>query len=580
MSFDYHSYQSEIMLIVNHTELAQKAVEMGFSPPICAEDEVLTEEQLSVLRESGKCVAVAMFDPDNVDAGDSAVDQLKQNNIPTVHYDFVISLPEDQATLDDAVRHFPSIEFISKILIDRGFMKDRNHTDRCGNCHHPLKPGDKYCRKCGTERGKGAFDPFLNRMDVVYGPPIKMQYKCQACGHKWVTVCLGGEESFYCPSCGEKAAKLEKEVVGSMFESFDDELFDDGEDDYEAKTEKRSDKRRSSIVGKGKDGLKSLKSVVSKGAASVDVAALKEKAQKASETISDKAQEIKDSALELKGDIAEKLTELDRMLESSITEYNDVYTLMNDKGVQLFLERSRAVDTIGFVEKLINSIANHPKSFDADFQDIDMQRNAFLDTCAFGQRELQAAREAAGGAGAGLAAGASVAFMAPTAAMWVATTFGTASTGTAISTLSGAAASNAALAWLGGGALSAGGGGVAAGNALLAMAGPIGWTIAGATLLTSILLFSSKKAKLNKQKNEEIESVKKNTELLREVDAEIQQLLTDTEAIRTGLNESFTQCLSMFQKDYASFTDDQKRQLGALVNQTKALSAMFGKTIA
>lgn len=331
---------------------------------------------------------------------------------------------------------------------------------------------------------------------------------------------------------------------------------------------------------KSKKGIQAIKSVVSKGAASVDVDALKEKALKASETIGDRAQEIKESALGLKEDIAEKLTELDRMLESSITEYNDVYTLMNDKGVQLFMERSRAVDTICFVERLINSIANHPKSFDADFAEIILQRDSFMDTCAFGEKELQAAREAAGGAGAGLAAGASVAFMAPTAAMWVATTFGTASTGTAISTLSGAAATNAALAWLGGGALSAGGGGVAAGHALIAMAGPIGWTIAGASLLTSILLFSSKKAKLNKQKNEEIESVKKNTELVREIDAQIQQILTDTEAIRTGLNESFTQCLPMFQKDYASFTDDQKRQLGALVNQTKALSTMFGKTIA
>ena len=141
--------------------------------------------------------------------------------------------------------------------------------------------------------------------------------------------------------------------------------------------------------------------------------------------------------------------------------------------MQLFGERNRAVDTIGFVENLINSIANRPKSFDADFEEIETSRDTFLNSCDFSQRELQAAREAAGGAGAGLAAGASVAFMAPTAAMWVATTFGTASTGTAISTLSGAAASNAALAWLGGGALSAGGGGVAAGNALLAMAGPM-----------------------------------------------------------------------------------------------------------
>lgn len=66
--------------------------------------------------------------------------------------------------------------------------------------------------------------------------------------------------------------------------------------------------------------------------------------------------------------------------------------------------------------------------------------------------------------------------------MAIATTLGTASTGTAISALSGAAATNAALAWLGGGALATGGGGVAAGEAFLALAGPVGWAIGGTEL--------------------------------------------------------------------------------------------------
>lgn len=73
--------------------------------------------------------------------------------------------------------------------------------------------------------------------------------------------------------------------------------------------------------------------------------------------------------------------------------------------------------------------------------------------------------------------------------MGVATTFGLASTGTAISALSGAAATNAALAWLGGGALVAGGGGMAAGQAFLTMAGPAGWAIAAISLAASSLLF-------------------------------------------------------------------------------------------
>lgn len=306
---------------------------------------------------------------------------------------------------------------------------------------------------------------------------------------------------------------------------------------------------------------------------------IKKNVSKAGAFIADKAVEAKDAAMDVKDDITDKLTELDRMLSQSVTDYNDAFTLMNDKGLQLYVERCRAVDTIVNVENLVNSIANHPKSFDADFEQINIDRSHFTESCEFADRELQAAREAAGGAGAGLAAGASVAFMGPTAAMWVATTFGIASTGTAISTLSGAAATNAALAWLGGGAVAAGGGGTAAGSALLAMAGPIGWTIAGATLLSSILLFAKKKAKLNKQKNEEIEAVKNNTEKVKELDASISNILDETVSIMNGLKKSYTECLNGFGQDYKTFTDEQKLRLGALVNNTKALSAMFDKTV-
>src|SRR5699024_9379708 len=94
----------------------------------------------------------------------------------------------------------------------------------------------------------------------------------------------------------------------------------------------------------------------------------------------------------------------------------------------------------------------------------------------------------------------------PSAAMAIATTFGTASTGTAISTLSGAAATNAALAWLGGGALAAGGGGTAAGSALLALSGPIGWTIGGVSIATAGLLRNSKNKKVaNEARAKEVE---------------------------------------------------------------------------
>lgn len=301
--------------------------------------------------------------------------------------------------------------------------------------------------------------------------------------------------------------------------------------------------------------------------------------RKAGTAISEKANEVKKTAVDVKEYITNKLTELDRMLESSITEYNDAYTLMNDKGMQLYIERCRAIDAINNVEHLVNSIANHPKSFDTDFEEINTSRKQFTDACEFAEREIQAARVAAGSAGAGLAAGASVAFMAPTAAMWIATTFGVASTGTAISTLSGAAATNAALAWLGGGALTASGTGIAGGEALLALAGPVGWTIAGATLLTSILLFTKNRAKLNKEKNEEIESVKKNTERIKEMDGEIHSILSQTSEIRNNLNSNFKDCMFMFNVDYTTLSDDNKMKLGAMVNLTKTLSALYEKQI-
>ena len=333
------------------------------------------------------------------------------------------------------------------------------------------------------------------------------------------------------------------------------------------------------MAEKEKNPFGGLKLAAQKGLASIDKEALKEKAAEAAGVLKEKAVVVKDAAVAAKDEIADKITELDRMLQGVVTEYNDAYTIMNDKGIQLFVERSRAVDTISFVESLVNSIANRPKSFDAEFEEIHINRKKFTDSCEFAERELKEARKAAVGAGAGLAAGASVAFIGPTAAMWVATTFGTASTGTAISALSGAAAQSAALAWLGGGSIAAGGGGMLAGKAFLAMTGPIGWTIAGATLLSSIVIFTTQKTKLSKQKNEEIQAIKQNIELVREMDGKISQILDNTISIRNGLNDTLKTTFPMYGANYLSLADDQKQHLGALINNTKALAALFGKTI-
>lgn len=118
-----------------------------------------------------------------------------------------------------------------------------------------------------------------------------------------------------------------------------------------------------------------------------------------------------------------------------------------------------------------------------------------------------------------------------------------------------------------------------AGSALLALAGPVGWSIAGATLLSSILLFTSKKAKMNKQKNEEVQAVKKNIESVRELDGEISLILSKTTGVRSGLNDMLVKSLPLFGADYLALDKSQKQLLGALVNNTKALSAMLERTV-
>lgn len=288
------------------------------------------------------------------------------------------------------------------------------------------------------------------------------------------------------------------------------------------------------------------------------------------------AGELKDAAV----DTVEKLTaKKPDPYEDAIVEYNGAFTAMNDKGLFVLRQRERSTDLIELVELLVNSITNTPKSFETDFEEIDLHKAKFLETAEFTQKDLEAARQSAAGAGAGFAAGAAVASLAPTAAIWVATTFGTASTGTAISTLSGAVATNAALAWLGGGAIASGGGGMAAGHALLALAGPIGWGIAGATLLASIALFAKAKHDNTEERQQALTALKQNTALVRGIDAQIGDLLQRTVSLRELLIKSFGDAMAFFGADFLALSSSQQSQLAALVNNTKACAALLSKRI-
>ena len=278
-------------------------------------------------------------------------------------------------------------------------------------------------------------------------------------------------------------------------------------------------------------------------------------------------------------DKKEKKIGLDDQLHNAVNRYNAAYAEFENNGSEILRQRERSVDLLENVEKLVNSIANHPKNFDTDFKEIQFYKKEFKDVCDYAKKELDAAKKSMAGVGAGVAGGMAVASLAPSAAMWVATTFGTASTGTAISTLSGAAATNAALAWLGGGAAAAGGGGMASGTAFLAMAGPVGWTIGGATLLASIALFANKKIKLGKEKKEEIEAVLRNVESVSEVNIKMQSLLDKTDKLRNMLSGQYGKCMSYYGKNFIEITDDGQMLLGTLVNNAKSLAATLSENL-
>lgn len=177
-----------------------------------------------------------------------------------------------------------------------------------------------------------------------------------------------------------------------------------------------------------------------------------------------------------------------------------------------------------------------------------------------------------GAAGAGLGAG--VVFLGPTAAMGIATTFGVASTGTAIAALHGAAATNAALAWLGGGALAAGGGGMAAGNALLALAGPVGWAIAGLSILGSGLLFW--KARSEKKRLEEIFLAISNRDktsyelAIVELNERINRITAETLKLQAAIMN-----IGTFGTDYNRMTEAQQYALGSYVNLMNASTQLL-----
>lgn len=218
------------------------------------------------------------------------------------------------------------------------------------------------------------------------------------------------------------------------------------------------------------------------------------------------------------------------------------------------------------IQKLFDDIRNMPNEKKLECEKLKKIRLDWKQQAEKIEKDYKSAFVKNAGAGAaGIGAGVAVVTLGPTAAMGIATTFGVASTGTAISSLSGAAATNAALAWLGGGALAAGGGGMTAGNAFLALAGPVGWAMAGVAIITSGIMFW--KFTRNKKKIENIFTLISNRDIesyklaIAELNERVARVGNETKMLKDAVIK-----IKNFGTDYNIMTEAQQYELGAYLN--------------
>lgn len=161
------------------------------------------------------------------------------------------------------------------------------------------------------------------------------------------------------------------------------------------------------------------------------------------------------------GRVEKKIKEYERYIE----EYKLIYPKMEKRKKEinkvlksLITVKIKSLKSLKKIEKISKNL----KGKDRNFLNKEINTNSFNihfknieETISLGEAAMNATK--------GITSGVSTAV-----GSWaLVSSLGSASTGTALTTLSGAAATNATLAWFGGGSLAAGGGGIAAGTAAL-----------------------------------------------------------------------------------------------------------------
>lgn len=283
------------------------------------------------------------------------------------------------------------------------------------------------------------------------------------------------------------------------------------------------------------------------------------KTNKKMEKLRSDASELIDKQKELSGQSKSKLEEAQETTDLAIKKTNRKIEYLGEETNEIFQVLTK-------IQNVFDSIRNVPTDKKLELTELKKVRINWKDQVDKIEEDYQHAAAKGAGMGAlGTGAGIAVAALGSSVAMGIATTFGVASTGTAISALSGAAATNAALAWLGGGVLATGGGGMVAGNLLLALTGPIGWAVAGAAILGGGGLFL--RAKNEKEHLENIftlisiRDAKSYSLAIIELNERITRIISETKILEDAVNE-----LKHFGLNYEQMSNQQQHQLGTYVN--------------
>jgi hypothetical protein len=272
--------------------------------------------------------------------------------------------------------------------------------------------------------------------------------------------------------------------------------------------------------------------------------------------------------------------EAQEKLRRAVEKYQrDCEYLQNAAGSLYQTRVNRGVEIIQLCENYINTLANSPKEFSKVVTKLKFQLKDITGEDWDLIYSAHNSNVAAAAGGAGVMAGAGVACFGPAAAMAIATTFGTASTGTAIASLSGAAAVNAALAWLGGGALTVGGGGMVAGNALLALAGPIGWGIGGVALAGSAFWTSSENEKIGREATNRAIEIEGDTAKVNITKKEVNLLEGETVKLANLIQSGLQDFKHNAPLNYLDFSPSLKKMLANLINSINSLSESLKKTV-